>query len=217
MHNTTPLSFSLSPSISLLYICVIFILLFLPLFHPLPKLESHLPYTSMAYSSSSNHNWLTFSLSNPSLSSPSDSSQLCLFEALSASTHHNHSTILNNLNILNNEFHNLFFFLYYRVFLDGSGSREDEFPAAVPKLEDFLGGGAAGLDQLSAKSPAGLSQAEIYESELKTIAASFLRGFFSEPNNAQKQQPLALTPGPSPKKSIDTFGQRTSIYRGVTR
>ncbi|RVW59528.1 AP2-like ethylene-responsive transcription factor AIL5 [Vitis vinifera] len=143
----------------------------------------------------SNHNWLAFSLSNNSL--PSDSSQLCLFEALSASTHHN-----------------------------GGVDREQGFPdrggsdlVGGPKLEDFLGGGGggagAGLDQFSAKTPAGLSDAEIYESELKTIAASFLRGFSSEQSEAQKQ--LALTPEPSPKKSVDTFGQRTSIYRGVTR
>lgn len=141
----------------------------------------------------SNHNWLAFSLSNNSL--PSDSSQLCLFEALSASTHHN-----------------------------GGVDREQGFPdrggsdlVGGPKLEDFLGGGGAGagLDQFSAKTPVGLSDAEIYESELKTIAASFLRGFSSEQSEAQKQ--LALTPEPSPKKSVDTFGQRTSIYRGVTR
>ena len=111
-------------------------------------------------------------------------------------------------------------------FLDGGVDREQGFPdrggsdlVGGPKLEDFLGGGGggagAGLDQFSAKTPAGLSDAEIYESELKTIAASFLRGFSSEQSEAQKQ--LALTPEPSPKKSVDTFGQRTSIYRGVTR
>lgn len=109
-------------------------------------------------------------------------------------------------------------FFFFFKFLDGGVDRE-EFAdrgggdlAGVPKLEDFLGG-----DQFSAKTPAaGLSDAEIYESELKTIAASFLHGFSSsDPNDAQKQ--LSLTPEPSLKKSVDTFGQRTSIYRGVTR
>ncbi|PPS17627.1 hypothetical protein GOBAR_AA02953 [Gossypium barbadense] len=66
-----------------------------------------------------------------------------------------------------------------------------------PKLEDFLG--------------------DVYDSELKTIAARFLRGFSSEQIDIHKQQQQALTAEPAPKRSVDTFGQRTSIYRGVTR
>lgn len=67
----------------------------------------------------------------------------------------------------------------------------------------------------------------MYESELKTIAASFLRGFSTEQQQQQQQtqtqtqtQPQNLhvaTTEPPPKKTVDTFGQRTSIYRGVTR
>ena len=65
----------------------------------------------------------------------------------------------------------------------------------------------------------------MYESELKTIAASFLRGFSTEQQQQQQQQQTQTQPQnlhvattePPPKKTVDTFGQRTSIYRGVTR
>ena len=62
----------------------------------------------------------------------------------------------------------------------------------------------------------------MYDSELKTIAASFLRGFSTEQQQQQQTQtqPQNLhvaTTEPPPKKTVDTFGQRTSIYRGVTR
>ncbi|XP_016485713.2 AP2-like ethylene-responsive transcription factor AIL5 isoform X1 [Nicotiana tabacum] len=52
--------------------------------------------------------------------------------------------------------------------------------------------------------------------ELKTIAASFLRSFSADQNNSQNKQ-LAVVALPPAKKSVETFGQRTSIYRGVTR
>ncbi|GMI97501.1 PLETHORA 5, EMBRYOMAKER, CHOTTO 1, AINTEGUMENTA-like 5 [Hibiscus trionum] len=70
----------------------------------------------------------------------------------------------------------------------------------TPRLEDFLG----------ATAPVAVSDNEIYDSELKTIAASFLRGVSSE-NKLQQAVP------PTPRKAADSFGQRTSIYRGVTR
>lgn len=60
---------------------------------------------------------------------------------------------------------------------------------------------------------------EIYDSELKTIAASFLRGFSStteQTDTTQKQQSIVQTES-APRKTVDTFGQRTSIFRGVTR
>lgn len=110
-----------------------------------------------------------------------------------------------------------------------------------PKLEDFLGGSTATPTSLAHFSgntaaadhhhnhqqtaPLALSENEIYDSELKTIAASFLRGF-STPATAsatsvQTTKPQNLVPLASseltPKKTADTFGQRTSIYRGVTR
>ncbi|CAE6245437.1 unnamed protein product [Arabidopsis arenosa] len=68
------------------------------------------------------------------------------------------------------------------------------------------------------------SAAEIYDSELKSIAASFLGnysgGHSSEVSSVHKQQqnPLIVSEAsPTPKKNVESFGQRTSIYRGVTR
>ncbi|KAB2600145.1 AP2-like ethylene-responsive transcription factor AIL5 [Pyrus ussuriensis x Pyrus communis] len=108
-----------------------------------------------------------------------------------------------------------------------------------PKLEDFLGGCTPATNTVTPTSlprfstadhhhqttPLALSQNEIYDSELKTIAASFLRGFSTtatttaanlQTTKLQNHHPLASS-DPTPKKPADTFGQRTSIYRGVTR
>lgn len=94
------------------------------------------------------------------------------------------------------------------------------------KLEDFLGGsvgssaGGAGVCLIAGESPApaAVSEPELYDSELKSIAASFLRGFTADQNDTQKQQAAAAPPpDPPAKKAAETFGQRTSIYRGVTR
>ncbi|XP_057787122.1 AP2-like ethylene-responsive transcription factor AIL5 isoform X2 [Salvia miltiorrhiza] len=81
-----------------------------------------------------------------------------------------------------------------------------------PKLEDFLGSsGGAAVAQFD-----GMPEMEIYDdSELKTIAASFLRGFSTEQTNTNLQKQTAAAP--PPKKAVETFGQRTSIFRGVTR
>ena len=118
-----------------------------------------------------------------------------------------------------------------------------------PKLEDFLGGGGGACTASNAEpasvfsadqtTVAALSSAELYESELKTIAASFLRGFNSNNRNNNNnsiinnfEQQIEVTnnsqlvpssvvapvdPAATSKKTVDTFGQRTSIYRGVTR
>ncbi|KAE8665074.1 AP2-like ethylene-responsive transcription factor AIL5 [Hibiscus syriacus] len=89
-----------------------------------------------------------------------------------------------------------------------------------PRLDDFLGGSLTGTapkqqHHFSTETtlPVTVSHDEIYDSELKTIAASFLRGF-SSGNKPQKTVPKAE---PAPRKASDSFGQRTSIYRGVTR
>lgn len=50
-----------------------------------------------------------------------------------------------------------------------------------------------------------------YGSELKRIAATFLRTISAD---ASHKQLAVVTPA---KKAVETFGQRTSIYRGVTR
>ncbi|KAJ8750722.1 hypothetical protein K2173_015903 [Erythroxylum novogranatense] len=147
-----------------------------------------------------NSSWLGFSLSNDNMNinnlpSSSDSSQLCLFEAFNTASS------------------------------SGPGG---------PKLEDFLGCSTTtappqpppqSLTQFSTAThvttlPRTTSH-DIYDSELKTIAASFLRDYStSEQTDTQKQeqrQQLLVQTENVPKKTVDTFGQRTSIYRGVTR
>uniref|UniRef100_A0A0D9WAH3 AP2/ERF domain-containing protein n=1 Tax=Leersia perrieri TaxID=77586 RepID=A0A0D9WAH3_9ORYZ len=115
--------------------------------------------------------------------------------------------------------------------------------APPPKLEDFLGGG--GGVQVSGAAPAqtaaAAAAAEMYESELKFIAAGFLSGgggggaAVPSPSPSLAQAGIeqvdetkqlvaslpaqaAVAPAPELKtKAVDSFGQRTSIYRGVTR
>jgi hypothetical protein len=79
------------------------------------------------------------------------------------------------------------------------------------KFEDFLGSSVATTTATTC-APTQLHQfsTDIYDSELKkTISACFQGGYPTEPNS----EPRKL----SPKKTVDNFGQRTSIYRGVTR
>ncbi|KGN65461.1 AP2-like ethylene-responsive transcription factor AIL5 [Cucumis sativus] len=94
------------------------------------------------------------------------------------------------------------------------------FSPTVPKLEHFLR-----PPPPSHYSP---HHSQICDSDLKTIAASFLRGpptshfpdqhfqHLHAPPPPPPTQP-DTPPPPPPKKAVDTFGQRTSIYRGVTR
>ncbi|KAL8265205.1 hypothetical protein R6Q59_023335 [Mikania micrantha] len=88
-----------------------------------------------------------------------------------------------------------------------------------PKLADFLGGCGSVGSHFPDESQA--SMQSVYDSELKKIAAagSLLSGV---PNNDDSQlaevAPIPPQHDSSPtKKAFDTFGQRTSIYRGVTR
>ncbi|XP_052198447.1 AP2-like ethylene-responsive transcription factor AIL5 [Diospyros lotus] len=144
----------------------------------------------------SSQNWLAFSLSNHHLAS--DSSQLCLYEAFNSHSNHRRE--------------------------DANGATDlSMLTGGVPKLADFLGGcggnsaaGATDVCQFARETPATVSETGMYDSELKTIAASFLRGFSTEQSDNQKQL-VAAPPEPAAKKAVDTFGQRTSIYRGVTR
>ncbi|TKW24173.1 hypothetical protein SEVIR_3G034600v4 [Setaria viridis] len=99
--------------------------------------------------------------------------------------------------------------------------------APPPKLEDFLGGGAAGGGPVPGAETAA---AEMYDSELKFIAAGFLPSGAAgaaapspSPVSSLDQAdpklalPAAAAPAPEQRKAVDSFGQRTSIYRGVTR
>ncbi|GAV85651.1 AP2 domain-containing protein, partial [Cephalotus follicularis] len=163
-------------------------------------------------------NWLGFSLSNHNHHHPhinnlhstssDDSSHLCLFEAF-------HTTTTPPGNVVNTSQDDA-----------ATGATDLSIFTAGPKLEDFLGGSTTAppppqhdLTQFSSENNVSvtLSEAVIYDSELKTIAASFLRGFNNEQtDNHHNQQPL-IQADPIPKKTLDTFGHRTSIYRGVTR
>ncbi|CAH8338134.1 unnamed protein product [Eruca vesicaria subsp. sativa] len=196
-----------------------------------PSYDSSLSPSS---SSSSHQNWLSFSLSNnnnfnsssnPNLtSSTSDHphpSHLSLFQAFSTTPVHRQD--------------------------ESPGVSSGDATAVLsmypggPKLENFLGGGGTTTttgDMRQGQSLGGVvfssnvehpprrppSVDEIYDYELKSIAASFLGnysgGHSSEASSGQKQQHNLLAASevsPTPKKNVESFGQRTSIYRGVTR
>ncbi|KAL5549171.1 hypothetical protein UlMin_004402 [Ulmus minor] len=159
-------------------------------------------------SSSSHPNWLAFSLSNhPHLS---------LFHPFSSS---NSARVVDTTG---------------QEDLSTGATDLAIFTGGAPKLEDFLGGCGTGSTvhnacppplaaQFSNQTTVTIPNAEIYDSELKTIAASFLRGFNSSEQieTLNRQAPVTATAvvaaEPATKKTVDTFGQRTSIYRGVTR
>ncbi|GAB4838249.1 hypothetical protein Ancab_027778 [Ancistrocladus abbreviatus] len=88
-----------------------------------------------------------------------------------------------------------------------------------PKLENFLGAGRQEVAPLSVEAPPTASATTpIYDSDLKAIAASFLRGFAAQqPSSEAQKQAVAVLPAVAKKTAESTFGQRTSIYRGVTR
>ncbi|CAL5014454.1 unnamed protein product [Urochloa decumbens] len=100
--------------------------------------------------------------------------------------------------------------------------------APPPKLEDFLGGGAGGGVPVSGAETAAAA-AEMYDSDLKFIAAGFLPtgaaavaapspvSSLDQADQKLALPPVAAAPAPEHRKAVDSFGQRTSIYRGVTR
>ncbi|XP_019182087.1 PREDICTED: AP2-like ethylene-responsive transcription factor AIL5 [Ipomoea nil] len=157
---------------------------------------------NMDSSSSSAQNWLAFSLSNPQTQpTPPNPSPLSFFHSFNSNS--------------------------TSAVVRGEENGGGVLAGGGPKLEDFLGGSvgssAGGVCLIageSAAAPAAVSEPELYDSELKSIAASFLRGFTADQNDTQKQQQQAVAappPDPPAKKAAETFGQRTSIYRGVTR
>ncbi|WCJ42197.1 AP2-like ethylene-responsive transcription factor AIL5 [Euphorbia peplus] len=180
----------------------------------------------MNMGSGDSHNWLGFSLSNHHYhnhlvnrtTSDSDSSELCLFEAFNTTTTAARTT--NSVSVVDRR-------------QEEDATDLSIFTSTGPKLEDFLGGGGCTAAAPAPPPPpstilpsvsSDTSCEILYDSELKTIAASFLRGFAAtavatttgEQNSGaiQKFQQFSES---TPRKSADTFGQRTSIYRGVTR
>ncbi|KAK7347732.1 hypothetical protein VNO80_22271 [Phaseolus coccineus] len=148
-----------------------------------------------------NNNSLAFSLSNhfPNPSSSHSTSPLSLFHSFTSYP----SLTLTGSNTVDAP----------PEAAGGGGSTNLSIFTGAPKFEDFLGGSAV-ADTTATGAPPRLPQFStdnnLYDSELKTtIAACFPRGFAAEPTTEPQK--------PSPKKTVDTFGQRTSIYRGVTR
>ncbi|KAF3786489.1 AP2-like ethylene-responsive transcription factor [Nymphaea thermarum] len=110
---------------------------------------------------------------------------------------------------------------------DGGGGGDFAMMGAAPKLEDFLGGASLGRFPGGSSPAPEFQGAQPYDADLKPMAVSAggLEHFPAEP---QQQHRLgsggqldgdggALPVESVSKKSVDTFGQRTSIYRGVTR
>ncbi|XP_054806859.1 AP2-like ethylene-responsive transcription factor AIL5 isoform X2 [Prosopis cineraria] len=90
------------------------------------------------------------------------------------------------------------------------------FAGGSRKFEDFLGGSSASSVADATAPPPQFSADNVFSSDLKTIAAGFLPRLAAAEQAEPRKQALAVTV-PSPRKTADTFGQRTSIYRGVTR
>ncbi|CAN6448173.1 unnamed protein product [Victoria cruziana] len=161
---------------------------------------------------SSSHNWLGFSLSplemvesSRTIHPPSQTPQLCLLEAFT-----------NNGWSCSEE---------RRATSDGSG--DYAMVGAAPKLEDFLGGASLGRFPDGSSPAPEFQGARPYDADLKPLAVS-AGGMEHFPAEPQQQHHLGsggqldgdggvLPVELASKRSVDTFGQRTSIYRGVTR
>ncbi|CAL0330349.1 unnamed protein product [Lupinus luteus] len=156
--------------------------------------------SSSPLNTNSNHNPLGFSISHHF---PNHSSHLSLFHSFSYPT----PTPLTLTGSNNVE-------APPEVTTDGSvgGATNHSIFSGGPKFEDFLGCSTTATGASSA--PSQLQQfsteTDLYDSELNTTMATFFpRGFGAEPTTEPQKH--------SPKKTAEMFGQRTSIYRGVTR
>ncbi|KAH0466235.1 hypothetical protein IEQ34_006338 [Dendrobium chrysotoxum] len=78
-----------------------------------------------------------------------------------------------------------------------------------PKLEDFLGGGGREEAVVNNKG-------FIFDSDLKAVASGFPCRSVAEESPEQQILEISATLSDT-RKAVDTFGHRTSIYRGVTR
>uniref|UniRef100_A0A6N2MWN4 Uncharacterized protein n=1 Tax=Salix viminalis TaxID=40686 RepID=A0A6N2MWN4_SALVM len=161
--------------------------------------------------STSHQNWLGFSLSNHhrfnnniNIPSSSDSSHLSLFQAFNTAP----TASAQEVNA---------------AVAAGRATDISLFTTSGPKLEDFLGSCTTTspsqtpqqplCGQFSTETPvtptattlSDSTSSEIYDSELKTIAASFLRGFASADNKKidsnQKHQQLLVQAEPCTKEN----------------
>ncbi|XP_073098816.1 AP2-like ethylene-responsive transcription factor AIL5 [Elaeis guineensis] len=84
--------------------------------------------------------------------------------------------------------------------------------AEGPKLEDFLGGCGGFSSSDAAAAETGTHGG--CDSDLRSIAAGFMQGF---PAERPDSLATATSVTAEPRRASETFGQRTSIYRGVTK
>ncbi|XP_020699190.2 AP2-like ethylene-responsive transcription factor AIL5 [Dendrobium catenatum] len=97
----------------------------------------------------------------------------------------------------------------FEAFSFAPGAVEEDGGCLEPKLEDFLGGGGREEAEVNNKGA-------IFDSDLKSVASGFPCGSVAE--ELPEQQILEISAALSDtRKAVDTFGHRTSIYRGVTR
>nr|AGI62044.1 AP2-8 [Erycina pusilla] len=78
---------------------------------------------------------------------------------------------------------------------------DEESGSLEPKLEDFLGG----------------SERAYHDSDFKDLKSGFMCVSAAEDLMEQKVVEISSSAVSNAKKVVDTFGHRTSIYRGVTR
>ncbi|KAL0922108.1 hypothetical protein M5K25_006070 [Dendrobium thyrsiflorum] len=90
-----------------------------------------------------------------------------------------------------------------------AGAVEEDGGCLEPKLEDFLGGGGREEAEVNNKGV-------IFDSDLKAVASGFPCGSVAEESPEQQILEISATLSDT-RKAVDTFGHRTSIYRGVTR
>lgn len=109
-----------------------------------------------------------------------------------------------------NFINNLLIFSFNKLYIGTT----DQIVGEPPKLENFLGGG---------RNTTCTGSGEIGSSgELGSIAAEFLSGFPTDHQQLDSGGGLDMVtatavPEAETRKMPETFGQRTSIYRGVTR
>lgn len=96
---------------------------------------------------------------------------------------------------------------------DGESGDLSMLTLGSPKLEDFLGGGCDDSGTQIVFAPSNKTRKI---DKTSCSSPNFARP--SSPEESHKQLVVAKTQDQaSAKKAIESFGQRTSVYRGVTR
>lgn len=111
-------------------------------------------------------------------------------------------------------------FLFVQVVGEEQGAVEESPKTAV---EDFLGG-VGGTGAPSAVATAAEDHHQLVCGELGSITAGFLRHYPAAPGTVENPGAVTMAAmstdvaeSDQARRPAETFGQRTSIYRGVTR